>query len=139
VERFPSFRTEAKPAAYSLEGMSPLQTTNAEIRRRAQAEQRRREQRRRAQLPVRRIDALIAELEDLHLAGRKRVPETFDDRLEALNASLPADCRAELRSKITIVHLMDRLYTIQACLFRRVPTPAGDKSADEDHQLPQAS
>jgi len=121
--------------------MSVLQATNAEIRRRAQAEQRRREQRRRAQLPVRRIDALIAELEELHLAGRKRVPETFDRRLEALNATLPADCRTELRSKITIVHLMDRLYAIQDCLFRRLSGRAagGDNSAAEDHELPQAS
>ena len=122
--------------------MSALEATNAEIRRRAQHEQRRREQRRLAQRPVRAIDALIAELEEMHLSGRKRVPETFDDRLEALNATLPEDCRSdELRSRITIAHLMDRLYAIQDCLFRRQagPRPAGDDSDDEDHQLPQAS
>ena len=126
--------------------MTALEAANAEIRRRYQVERRRREQRRRAELPVRTIDALIAELEEFHLRGRKRVPETFDDRLEALNATLPEDCRSdELRSKITIVHLMDRLYSIQDCLFRRLPgrPPAGessgDGSADEDHELPQAS
>jgi len=122
--------------------MSALEATNAEIRRRAQHEQRRREQRRLAQRPVRAIDALIAELEEMHLRGRKRVPETFDDRLEALNATLPDDCRSdELRSRITIAHLMDRLYAIQDCLFRRQGgrAPGGDDSDDEDHQLPQAS
>jgi hypothetical protein len=126
--------------------MTALESANAEIRRRARHEQRRREQRRRAELPVRTIDALIAELEELHLAGRKRVPETFDDRLEALNASLPPGCRGdELRSKITIVHLMDRLYSIQDCLFRKLPgrtgaTDGGGDGSDEDgHQLPQAS
>ncbi|HXA27880.1 MAG TPA: hypothetical protein VN193_03945 [Candidatus Angelobacter sp.] len=122
--------------------MTALEAANAEIRRRAQHEQRRREQRRQAQLPVRTIDALIAELEELHLRGRKRVPEDFDHRLEALNATLPEDCRSEeLRSKITIVHLMDRLYGIQDCLFRRQPgrVQAGDGSEDEDHELPQAS
>ena len=121
--------------------MSALEATNAEIRRRAQHEQRRREQRRLAQRPVRAIDALIAELEEMHLHGRKRVPETFDDRLEALNATLPADCRSdELRSRITIAHLMDRLYAIQDCLFRRLPGRSpGDDSDDEDHQLRQAS
>jgi hypothetical protein len=122
--------------------MSALEATNAEIRRRAQHEQRRREQRSRAQRPVRAIDALIAELEEMHLHGRKRVPETFDDRLEALNAALPQDCRSdELRSRITIAHLMDRLYAIQDCLFRRQPGRAadGDDSDHEDHRLPRAS
>jgi hypothetical protein len=122
--------------------MTALEAANAEIRRRAQVERRRREQRRRAELPVRRIDALIAELEELHLGGRKRVPETLDHRLEELNATLPEDCRSpDLRSKITIVHLMDRLYAIQDCLFRRQPgrVDAGDGSDDEDHELPQAS
>jgi hypothetical protein len=121
--------------------MTALEATNAEIRRRAQHEQRRREQRRLAQRPVRAIDALIAELEEMHLRGRKRVPESFDERLEALSATLPADCRSdELRSRITISHLMDRLYAIQDCLFRRQGgRAAGDETDDEDHQLPQAS
>jgi len=123
--------------------MSALEATNAEIRRRSQHEQRRRAQRRRAELPVRTIDALISELEELHLSGRKRVPETFDERLDALNATLPDDCRSdELRSKITIVHLMDRLYSIQDCLFRRLPgrpDGGGDGSDHEGHELPQAS
>jgi len=129
--------------------MSALEATNAEIRRRAQHEQRRRDARRRAELPVRRIDALIAELEELHLSGRKRVPDTLDERLAALNAMLPADCRSdELRSRITIVHLMDRLYAIQDRLFHRLPNRAaeapessdgGDGFDDEGHALPQAS
>jgi len=122
--------------------MSPLEATNAEIRRRLRSERRRREERRLAELPVRTIDALIAELEEMHLHGRKRVPESFEERLEALDATLPDECRGgELRSRITIAHLMDRLYSIQDCLFRRLPgrDAAGDGSDDEDHELPQAS
>jgi hypothetical protein len=122
--------------------MSPLEATNAEIRRRAAGEQRRREQRRLAEQPVRSIDALIAELEELHLSGRKRVPESFDERLALLNAALPEDCRdGGMRSRVTIVHLMDRLYAIQDRLFRRLPGRDGlrDGSDDDDHQLPQAS
>jgi hypothetical protein len=118
--------------------MSPLQSTNAEIRRRLQHERQRREQRRRAGLPVRSIDALLAELEELHLTGRKRVPETFDARLEELNAVLPADCRTELRSRITIVHLMDRLYAIQDRLLSR-RSGREPETPDEDDTLPQAS
>jgi hypothetical protein len=119
--------------------MSALQAANAEIRRRIRHEQRRREQRRLALLPIRSIDALLAELEELHLAGRKRVPESFDQRLEALNATLPEDCRAELRSRITIAHLMDRLYAIQDQLFRRLPGRAELRDANDDDFLPRAS
>jgi hypothetical protein len=123
--------------------MTALQAANAEIRRRMQTEQRRREQRRLAELPVRTIDALLAELEELHLAGRKRVPETFDARLESLNSTLPEDCRSPLRSRITIAHLMDRLYAIQDRLLSRRSgrsERAGPTSdpADDD-LLPQAS
>lgn len=116
--------------------MSPLATTNAEIRRRMQHEQRLREERRQATLPVRSIDALLAELEELHLEGRKRVPETYDRRLDALLATLPADCRLQLRSRITIVHLMDRLYAIQDRLLSR---RAARVEVDEEELLPQAS
>jgi hypothetical protein len=123
--------------------MSALETTNAEIRSRAQHEQRRREQRRLAQLPIRTIDALLAELEELHLAGRKRVPESFDARFEALNAAIPADCRLELRSRITIVHVMDRLYAIQDRLLtrrsRRSRVDDGPGESSDDDFLPQAS
>jgi len=120
--------------------MSALQSTNTEIRRRMQLEERRREERRRAELPVRSIDALLAELEELHLTGRKRVPENFDARLEDLTATLPDDCRTELRSRITIVHLMDQLYAIQDCLLSRRKSGRREPRADdEDDFLPQAS
>lgn len=101
-----------------------------------QQEKRQREERRLAALPVRTIDALLAELEELHLEGRKRVPETYDGRLDALLATLPPDCRLQLRSRITIVHLMDRLYAIQDRLLSR---RAARLEAEEEELLPQAS
>jgi hypothetical protein len=124
--------------------MSPLQTTNAEIRRRMQSEQARREERRLAELPIRAVDALLAQLEELHLAGRKRVPETLEDSLRSLNETLPPELRTELRSRITIVHLMDRLYAIQDRLLSRrsgarEPHEDRRRDGDEDDSLPQAS
>ena len=121
--------------------MSDLQTTNEEIRRRIQNERRRREQRRRAEQPIRAIDALLAELEQLHLDGRKRVPESFDARFAAMLTTLPADVRVELRSRVTIVHTMDRLYAIQDQLLAR---RTGERRRrydlpDDDDFLPQAS
>ncbi len=119
--------------------MSGLQSTNAEIRRRMQQEQRARERRRLADLPVRTIDTILAELEELHLQGRKRVPETYDARLDRLIASLPDECRLELRSRITIVHLMDRLYAIQDRLLSRRGAQRGHGEAGYDDFLPRAS
>jgi hypothetical protein len=119
--------------------MSPLQSTNAEIRRRMQQEAQRREERRVAELPMRAVDRLLAELEQLHLDGRKRVPETFEARLVALNAALPAGLRAELRSRITIVHLMDKLYAIQDRLLSDRASRHDLVIEDEDSSLPRAS
>lgn len=77
--------------------------------------------RERALLPIRIIDAMLAQLEELHLEAKKRVPETFESQLELLQRALPADLRddPELRSRITIAHLMDRLYTLQDHLLSR--------------------
>lgn len=99
--------------------MSALQSTNDQIiagirRRRQEAAARRR-----AEQPIRVIDVLLEELEELHLAGRKRVPDSFDLRLEKLNGTVPGELRQELRSRITIVHLMDRLYEMQDALLQR--------------------
>ncbi|HVA21918.1 MAG TPA: hypothetical protein VNN74_07470 [Candidatus Micrarchaeia archaeon] len=63
--------------------------------------------------PVRLTDALIATLESLHLDGRKRVPPALQPSLDALNARLPAPYRRELRSGITIAHLLDQLFELQ--------------------------
>lgn len=114
--------------------MSRIHDANREIveglhrRWRAEAD------RRRELKPIRVIDDLIADLEELHLLGRKRVPESFSPRLASLAAALPEHLDAEeLRSRITIVHLMDRLYDVQDILLRRKRGHA----TDED--LPEAS
>lgn len=99
--------------------MSALQTTNDQIITDARRRRLEDAARRRAERPIRIIDDLLAELEELHLAGRKRVPDSLDARLVALNAELPAELRRDLRSRITIVHLMDRLYEIQDGLLQR--------------------
>jgi hypothetical protein len=122
----------------SDEQMSALQSTNDQItaglrRRRIEAAARHR-----AARPIRVIDGLLEELEELHLAGRKRVPDSFDAPLKALNASVPQPVRQELRSRITIAHLMDRLYDMQDALLQRkhggAPDPVGaDPGGDKDY------
>src|ERR1700739_1262403 len=111
-------------------GMSVLRETNeqilAGIRHRWQSDA---ERRRRAQ-PTRLIDGLIADLEELHLTDRKRVPPSYEGRLMHLMTILPPDVRQELRSRVTIVHLMDRLYEIQGRLLARKATERGDDFDD---------
>ena len=98
-----------------------------------------------AMRPVRIIDMLISQLEDLHLEGKKRVPESFDSTLATLNSSLPDDLRQELKSRITIAHLMDRLYDIQDQLFARLVSrddlddEAAEGRRSQDPGLRQAS
>ena len=123
-----------QPPPYQTMQMSTLQTTNDQIITDARRRRLEEAARRRAERPIRVIDELLAELEELHLAGRKRVPDSFDARLVALNSELPEDLRRELRSRITIVHLMDRLYEIQDGLLQRKTGfavdddgPGGDK------------
>lgn len=108
--------------------MSALKNANDQIRAARARQTEIEEARRREQRPIRTIDQLITALEELHLEGRKRVPESFDQRLEELNEVLPGDLRRGLRSRITIAHLMDELYEIQHALLVRV---SGDWHPDE--------
>jgi hypothetical protein len=106
--------------------MSALRETNEEILAGIRHRWRSDAERRRLAEPVRLIDALIADLEELHLTDRKRVPPSYESRLLELTAILPPDVRQELRSRVTIVHLMDRLYEIQGRLLARKATDRGD-------------
>ena len=106
--------------------MSALRETNEQILAGIRDRWRSDAERRRMAEPVRLIDALIADLEELHLTDRKRVPPSYEARLSELTAILPPDVRQELRSRVTIVHLMDRLYEIQGRLLARKSTVRGD-------------
>jgi hypothetical protein len=119
--------------------MSVLMHTNLEIRAGLQAERRRRAEQARAARPVRLIDALVADLEEQHLGGRKRVPETFDGRLAELAEICPIARRRELRSRVTIVHLMDQLYEILELLLEAKAGVDWTVPDDAVHRLSEAS
>jgi hypothetical protein len=94
-------------------------------------------QRERARLarPMQELDVLLTELEDLHLAGRQRVPAAWGPRLEALGALIPDGCRRVVPPRTTIGRLMDALYEMQDCLLdrrdaRRPSLRACDAAAD---------
>lgn len=79
--------------------------------------------------PIRAIDELIAELEELLLIGRTRVPVSMEIRLRRLQLGLPAP-HPELRSRVKITHLMDQLFTAQGRLLRQ--RAGGSDHVDDD-------
>ncbi|MFN2464254.1 MAG: hypothetical protein ABR573_10185 [Candidatus Dormibacteria bacterium] len=84
----------------------------------ADRQRRRAEQRRRA-VPVARLDAILEELERMHLRGGIKVSAQMITRIEDYLQSLPPDCRHEFPLRTTITRVMDNLYQVQDCLLSR--------------------
>ena len=77
--------------------MSVLRETNEQILAGIRHRWKSDAERRRMAEPIRLIDGLIADLEELHLTDRKRVPPSYEGRLMHLTAVLPPEVRQELR------------------------------------------
>ena len=112
--------------------MSTLEITNRQIVDSVRDQRMRAADRQRLLRPIHAVDALIADLEELHLAGRKRVPDAFLPRLRDLVATVPGGEAVEVRARVTIVHLMDQLYELQEGLLQT-------KSGMVVGELPEAS
>lgn len=123
------------------DAMRPLDTANREILAHLHSQRRRQQEEYRLKAPVRAIDHLLSDLEELHLTGRKRVPEDLDDRLAEIAALLPGRISTvDLRSRITILRLMDSLYAIQDILLRnKTASLDGARAAGADRGLSCAS
>jgi hypothetical protein len=98
--------------------ISPYRLTNQQIAEHLRDRQRRERARRRVDLPIRRVDRVIAECEELMLVGRKRVPLGMEERLRRLSAALPEPA-PELHAGVTLVHLMEQLFSEQERLLGR--------------------
>jgi len=99
-----------------------LAQTNAHIRdaeRQSRDLRARQDQMRR---PVQLIDRLLQELEELNLKGFKRVPMSYEPRLEEILRlvgpvqSLAEDL-ANIKVKVGISKLMDALFAVEEALF----------------------
>jgi hypothetical protein len=72
--------------------------------------------------PVQLIDRLLQELEEMNLKGMKRVPTSYESRLEEILAlvtpitSMP-DQVANIKVKVGISKLMDALFAVEEALF----------------------
>jgi len=106
--------------------------TNQEIAETLRDRIRRDSARRQVERPIEEVDRLIAECEELLLVGRKRVPLVMESRLRRLSANLPptsvSAAKSELHAGVTLVHLMDDLFSIQEDLLGR----RTDRSAYSD-------
>jgi hypothetical protein len=112
-----------------------LAQTNANIReseRQYRDLKARQEQLRR---PVQLIDRLLQELEELNLKGMKRVPISYEGRLEEILAlvgpigSIPEQL-ANIKVKVGISKLMDALFAVEEALFVERHGPVVDRDGD---------
>jgi len=102
--------------------MGILAQTNVEIREAERRYRARKEEDDRLRRPIVLIDRMLQELEELNLRGHKRVPLSYEERLQSLVTMVTGvtDCGAapeNLKVKIGIPKLMDALFGVQAALF----------------------
>jgi hypothetical protein len=120
-----------------------LAQTNAYIR---DAEQQHRELKARqdkVRRPVQLIDRLLQELEEMNLKGMKRVPTSYESRLEEILVlvspitSMP-DQVANIKVKVGISKLMDALFAVEEALFSErngTPIPVEPEAETFDGRL----
>ncbi len=81
--------------------------------------------------PIQLIDRLLQELEELNLKGFKRVPMSYEPRLEEILRlvaplqSLTEDL-ANIKVKVGITKLMDALFAVEEALFTQRHGPSVD-------------
>lgn len=105
--------------------------TNASIR---EAEERHRHLKAREEQvrrPIALIDRLLQELEEMNLKGMKRVPVSYEPRLEEilmLVGPMPSmgEQLANIKVKVGIAKLMDALFAVEEALFTERHGPSID-------------
>jgi hypothetical protein len=106
-----------------------LAQTNAYIRNAEQESRDLKARQDQLRRPIQLIDRLLQELEELNLKGMKRVPMSYEPRLEEILVlvgpigSMP-DQVANIKVKVGITKLMDALFAVEEALFtvRRGPS-----------------
>ena len=98
---------------------------NDEIRAGVAAAQRRRQVEISTRRPFAYLDWLIVQLEEFHVAGKKRVPRAFEAQLEAVADLLPPGVEAPLIWRALIRHVIDQVFDLQ----ERILQPRDPESA----------
>jgi hypothetical protein len=94
--------------------------------------------------PVQLIDQLLQELEELNLKGFKRVPMSYEPRLDEilrLVGPVPslADDLANIKVKVGITKLMDALFAVEEALFTERHGRTDDADVQYDATLVSAA
>jgi hypothetical protein len=95
---------------------TPLGDANRDIRWARRRHILKRLQRWRITSPILVIDGMLEDVEQMNMQGARRVPISWEPRLELLAANLPAGVhadRAELRAGISPNRLMEALFCLQ--------------------------
>jgi hypothetical protein len=99
-----------------------LAQTNAYIRDAERRHRDRKAHQDQVRRPIALIDRLLEELEEMNLKGMKRVPVSYEPRLEEVlrlvgpMPSLASDL-ANIKVKVGITKLMDALFAVEEALF----------------------
>jgi len=109
-----------------------IDQANDEIRARAAQAERRRRDAVSGRRPYVYLDWLIVQLEEFHLAGKKRVPRAFEARLYAVADLLPAGVEAPLIWRTLIRHVIDQVFDLQEQLLQRRDPDRARMLARED-------
>ncbi|MGI8607847.1 MAG: hypothetical protein ACR2MY_01260 [Candidatus Dormibacteria bacterium] len=117
-------------------GAPPLERAIREIRQAesARADARGRKVRRRRF--VAQIDQFILELEEMHLRGGQRVPNSMVQRLAGFLEQLPPECRGSFSLRTRIAYVIDDLFDVQERLLNRLVI-GRDELVAEDTVLDQ--
>jgi hypothetical protein len=112
-----------------------LAQTNAYIRNAEQQHRDRKAHQDRVRRPIALIDRLLQELEEMNLKGMKRVPVSYEPRLEeilALVGPMPelSNDLANIKVKVGIAKLMDALFAVEEALFTERHGPPVDTDSE---------
>lgn len=114
-----------------------IDRANDEIRAGAAQAERRRRDVISTRRPYAYLDWLIVQLEEFHLAGKKRVPRAFEARLYAVADLLPAGVEPPLIWRTLIRHVLDQVFDLQEQLLqRRDPDRARTLAREEAPERP---
>ena len=83
------------------------------------------------------LDWLIAQLEDFHVAGKKRIPKAFEPYLYAVADLLPEGVQPPLMWRTLIRHVIDQVFDLQEQILQlRDPERATVMAREDGREMP---
>jgi|GEM_PF-2580904 len=110
---------------------------NDEIRAGVAAAERRRQLEISTRRPFAYLDWLIVQLEEFHVAGKKRIPRAFEPHLYAVADLLPEGVEPPLIWRTLIRHVIDQVFDLQEQILQlRDPERARALAREDNREMP---